>query len=1481
MRNKTIHIITIITAVLILGIESIFLWVFPNIVNNVFLKTDIQSQLKAKTDIDLKYQTVRIKTYPNLHIKTTIKNISVKKETVTILSADLIETEISLIKLLAHKLCIKNLTTHNLYAQLILTNENKIKWGNYDVSILLKKYMKCLSVKNSEFKDSRISIKNNLEKNEICIVSKTTNSQYSRNIIKLRTETDIITNKQPNSTIRADFAFDTKQLEFINNGTKENYIKINNLNLQNLETLIKSYNKELQKTTGIIDIKLTHNPNSDITIIGNLNCFTLQYKNPLNSIIARENILFNTNLKLINKTLQITKAYIISGKEELFATGKIPNITDYKKINELKLNIKNVNLKTIYELLPTLKNKPIETLSKLKKLGILATINGDINISGNIDKPLVYGNLLLNQIQISTKTPIDNESNIKVDLSGNKLSISSKLVTKEKQFVEINGKSEIKTNPNGEFYIESSPKVDLYTAYCLLVPIHELIGFNIGPVPYMQLKGTGNIKLHTKGNIINGKAYGKLNFENVTANLKGLNTNINNANGSLVFEDRSLHIYTTKAFIDNKLINIDGQATLDGNIDIKVNSKSFNIKKVLNILNTSEILKEQKIIASPIKNAYGDTEIDIKIKGLVNDYAEILKNNTLKISGKLNLKNVTAYNEYLPLPIHNIKGIINFDNTNFNTKLFGYLNEAPIKIEGHSTDTNTEIKIVADKIETDGIISLILQSNIIPEHIKTNSYITFNGIYKSKNQNFNPNKLVAQGAIKQKDKTNSIEMNNFNFILSNGTLVVKNFSAKHNKTSINANEEINNIFDPNKKYTINGNIDINNLDISILELVKGIKILPLELKNLLNTYTQYSGNIDLSIQSKNNTAKGTVNIHQAKFIHKYFKTPILIQNGQIILNGNKATFKSIIADIDSTPMYLNLTAWDLNKTAKLNGYLTTKVTENFINKYINSSLTYPIKINGDITLTTDIKGDLKELRIIPKIKLAPQADIYYMGANLGNESDEREIYADITMLNDNYYLIQKLNYIRYMKSQNSSTYPLVILNAKGVINPNKGILKNVYIETLNKANAKVFNIFFKKSVLKNGLFQCKLFADGTLDKPKILGNIKMENLDMPLYNTLIKNVDMSFNPQKIKINSSGIYLNSDFSVKAQMINKLQLPSIIENIDVQFDTMNIDSLINYLTQIPTPNTTTKLVDRENNITKNQFNIGDIIIKRGKIRTKEIKIKNITANNFESDFSLDKELILKIPNIKFDITTGLVDGSASYEFTTGKIKSNMSAFNVDSNKIATSFFEFKDQIFGSSNGHITILTKGKTEDERIKNLSGYVYFEIADGKMPKLGSVEYLLKASNLIKNGITGLSISNIIELIAPIKTGYFESIKGSFAIKNGIAQNIELYSKSENLNMFIDGDYDIKQQYANMRVYGRLTKKATNILGKIGNTSLNTLISQIPGIKLNNKNKTNIMKEINKIPGVEFNDEQYKIFTVKIDGNINDEKYVKNFRWIE
>ena len=134
-------------------------------------------------------------------------------------------------------------------------------------------------------------------------------------------------------------------------------------------------------------------------------------------------------------------------------------------------------------------------------------------------------------------------------------------------------------------------------------------------------------------------------------------------------------------------------------------------------------------------------------------------------------------------------------------------------------------------------------------------------------------------------------------------------------------------------------------------------------------------------------------------------------------------------------------------------------------------------------------------------------------------------------------------------------------------------------------------------------------------------------------------------------------------------------------------------------------------------------------------------------------------------------------------------------------------------------------------------------------------------------------------MITPLKTGDFKSIKGHFDINKGIVENLEIFSKGKDLNLYLSGSYNIETYIANMEVYGTLSNNLTSVFGKLKNFSLNTLLNTIPFLN-NTEYSPEVAEKIKKIPS-DANFSVARIFAVIIDGDINGLNYVKSFKWVK
>ena len=390
---------------------------------------------------------------------------------------------------------------------------------------------------------------------------------------------------------------------------------------------------------------------------------------------------------------------------------------------------------------------------------------------------------------------------------------------------------------------------------------------------------------------------------------------------------------------------------------------------------------------------------------------------------------------------------------------------------------------------------------------------------------------------------------------------------------------------------------------------------------------------------------------------------------------------------------------------------------------------------------------------------------------------------------------------------------------------------------------------------------------------KFIGEIDSKNVNVPLFDMSIKNIKITGNDDTIHLNSFGFIGDSRVSINSNMQNELNGKPKINSLNIKMDTLNNNILIEQLTK------THKAMNTNNSI-KN-IDLSRLSVKNGTVDINEVIVKDLKANNLEAKFSINEDGLLFADTLKINVGKGKIEGQSSYNLNDRTMISDFSLNNVDANYVAETLFDAKNQIYGNANGKIYLKTKGSTNKEMIENLSGAIYFDMADGKMPKLGSLEYLLRASNIFKSGITSFSLNNILEILNLVKTGHFSNINGQAIINNGLVENIEIFSQGENMSLYIHGNFDILNTHADMEILGNLSKRISTFLGSVGNASINSFFKIIPGISMLDFGRKDIIENIEKIPSFSNGKYEAKTFQAIINGNINESGYVQSFKWVE
>ena len=294
---------------------------------------------------------------------------------------------------------------------------------------------------------------------------------------------------------------------------------------------------------------------------------------------------------------------------------------------------------------------------------------------------------------------------------------------------------------------------------------------------------------------------------------------------------------------------------------------------------------------------------------------------------------------------------------------------------------------------------------------------------------------------------------------------------------------------------------------------------------------------------------------------------------------------------------------------------------------------------------------------------------------------------------------------------------------------------------------------------------------------------------------------------------------------------------------------------------------------------------IAVNKGSFVVNNFLYGDIKAQNVQSDFVLNNNL-LTLNNLSGNAFNGKFSGNAKYNIPYQRTEAQVNGTSMDANSVFTTFSGLATQLYGTLSFNANANLAGSTYKQQMQTLKGTASFNVADGQMGDLGKFEHFLYAQNIITSKFFNININSILKTLSPKNTGKFSYLKGSLSFKNGYAYLSPISSSGPNMSLYVEGTYNLLNNYANAEILGRISKDVQSCLGTMGEVTLSNILSNMgkfgsvtSGI-MQNYNVQTSKAQLAKIPVLTPQSNESKEFVVKVNGDIQKVASVKSFKWL-
>lgn len=617
-------------------------------------------------------------------------------------------------------------------------------------------------------------------------------------------------------------------------------------------------------------------------------------------------------------------------------------------------------------------------------------------------------------------------------------------------------------------------------------------------------------------------------------------------------------------------------------------------------------------------------------------------------------------------------------------------------------------------------------------------------------------------------------------------------------------------------------------------------------KNFIENFHNMKGTLDVDLNFSKRGVNGKCRAHNLRADFSNYMIPVNLPLVDFYFQGLRV-FARTKGTFGTEPVFTDFETRGIGtKNVHTRGNVYSKLTNKFSQKYFK-----PVQISGyaDALVKYDVKG--KDVNVYYYLGVDKGNNLISQYGNLDNIDKKRQIYAHTLKQGEKFYL-KKYRYEFLGKDAK------ILLSGDGLFERIKGRYKPALMAVKTNGDIPVTVMkSFIKDFLDSGTFNADLKYDF---KNKLLAgylNLKNSRHSDYLY---LSNTNIDVKNDVIKMNSEGTFFDSPITLTFNADNNFSSGLNIRDINIYLKKF-------YVKRGNLSSVQSDIQHKKSRFVRPSRGAADynIVVQKGKIHVDEVIHSRFYLHDVEIQGKMKNHIVeFIIPETEY--ASGSLSAVGKYNVVKHSSDIHFLASEIDSNDVATKMFNLPEQFKGKAYATLHLMTKNKLND-----IHAHATFAIKDGFLPKLGSREFVLNRPNKFKKALFFLNkpikftLSKITNIDFSKPNVFYSDLRGSFILNNDDVDCVRIFSQSEYLSMFIEGNYNIEKQIGNLCIWGRHNKVAERKI-KIFKIPLSWIYKLVFKVE---RTKNLYQDKIKFIPPINAKPHEEALFRIRVNGNLN------------